>query len=76
MRAVSCHGQCPLLESKTRKSKTFAPNAPKPVTGTIIVGEMLRLPYARHRKIQDTRSALRMAAGAGRETSQRQLLPV
>lgn len=66
---IAQHG----LKSKTKKSKTFAPNAPKSVTGAVIVGDELRLPNERHRKMQETRQALRHAYGEERKTLQRRL---
>lgn len=68
-RLIAEHG----LKSKTRKSKTFGPTAPKGVTGAVIVGEELRLPNDRHRKIHEARQALRAAEGEGRKILRRRL---
>lgn len=61
------------LKSKGKKSKSFAPGAPKSVTGTVIVGGELRLPNERHQKIHDTRVAYMGAGTAERVTLRRQL---
>lgn len=66
---IARHG----LKSKAKKSKTFAPNAPKSVTGAIIVGDALRLPNERHRKIQEVRQALRQAQDDERIALQKRL---
>ena len=68
-RLIAQHG----LTSKTKKSKTFAPNAPKNVTGVIVAGNELRLPNERHRRIQETRKALRHTEGDERRVLQKQL---
>ena len=51
------------LKTKEEKSKTFAANAPKTVTGAIIIGNEVSLPNARHKKIWETRCAIRSASG-------------
>jgi hypothetical protein len=61
------------LKTKTTKTKTFAASAPKMVTGAIIVGNEIRLPNERHRKISDVRKALRQASPADRSVLQRSL---
>lgn len=53
-KTVSRHG----LKTKQRKSMTYAPTATKTVTGAVIVGDELRLPNERHRKIWQTKKAL------------------
>lgn len=49
------------LKTKQSKTRTFPANAPKPITGTIIAGEKMRLPNARYKKIWETRRALERA---------------
>jgi Reverse transcriptase (RNA-dependent DNA polymerase) len=66
---ISQHG----LKSKGKKSKTFAPGAPKCVTGAVIVGDELRLPNERHQRIHQTRAALKDAEGDERLKLKRQL---
>ena len=46
------------LRTKNRKSKSFAKDAAKTVTGTIIVGNEIRLPNARHKSIHLSRRKL------------------
>lgn len=62
------------LRSKGKKSKSFAPNAPKPITGAVIVGDEVRLPNERHQKIHQTRAELRQADGDARVRLRRQLV--
>lgn len=66
---ISRHG----LKSKGKKSKSFAPGAPKCVTGAVLVGDELRLPNERHRKLHQTRVALKGAEGEERVKLKRQL---
>lgn len=55
---VSKHG----LKTKQRKSRTFAAGSAKAVTGAILVGDEIRLPNERHRKIWDARQAFAKAS--------------
>ena len=50
------------LKTKEAKTKTFPADSPKAVTGAIIAGDSLRLPNARHKKIWETRRAIREAS--------------
>ena len=59
-KTVRRHG----LKTKNSKTKTFAANSSKPITGTVVVGEEVRLPNPRHKKIWETRRALRNATGS------------
>lgn len=54
-RIVSRHS----LHTKQKKSKTFAANAVKTVTGAVIVGNRLRLPNQRHRRISEAHQEVR-----------------
>ena len=56
-RLVAKHG----LKTKQRKSKTFAENAAKTVTGAVVAGDDLRLPNVRHKKIWETKKLLAAA---------------
>ena len=51
------------LNTKQRKSRTYAPTAVKTVTGAIVAGDALRLPNKRHLKIWETKQALATATG-------------
>lgn len=55
------------LKTKNAKSKTFSASAAKTVTGAVIVGDEVRLPNVRHKKIWETRHAIRIAAPSDRE---------
>lgn len=66
---IARHG----LRSKTTKSQTFAPGAPKSVTGAVIVDDELRLPNVRHRLLHEARQGLRVAVGEERRRLQRQV---
>lgn len=66
---IARHG----LHSKTAKSRTFAPGAPKSVTGAVIVDDKLRLPNVRHRLLHEARQGLRVAVGEERRRLQRQV---
>lgn len=68
-RLIVRHG----LRFKAAKSKTFAPESPKTVTGTVIADCDLRLPNERHRRLHEVRKALRAAAGDQRTVLQRQV---
>jgi hypothetical protein len=46
------------LKTRAAKSKFYAANRPKPVTGAIVFGDTLRLPNKQHQKIRQTRKAL------------------
>jgi hypothetical protein len=61
------------LRTKNSKSKTFAREAIKMVTGVVIVRDEVRLPNARHRKIFLARQALQTVLSADREHAQRVL---
>lgn len=54
-------------KAKDRKSSTYSPYSAKPVTGTIIAGDTLRLPNDRHRKILETRKQLASASGDNKD---------
>lgn len=62
-RVVRQHGH----KIKQAKTKTFAATKPKTVTGAVIVGENLKLPNSRHKRIKETRVAIRSAAGDDRK---------
>jgi len=68
-RIVRRHG----LKTKEKKSRTYAARSPKSVTGAVIYGDELRLPNARHRKIEEARRSLKTAAGAEKVRIQRVL---
>lgn len=51
------------LKTKQKKSKTFAAGAAKLVTGAVVVGNEVRLPNVRHKKIHTTRRELAAASG-------------
>jgi hypothetical protein len=55
------------LKTKEEKTKTFPADAPKTVTGAIIVGNEVYLPNARHKKIWEARCAIRATAGDDRK---------
>jgi hypothetical protein len=55
---VRRHGLC----TKKSKTKTFAPNSVKSVTGVMISQNQLCLPNIRHKRIKEVRQALRDAA--------------
>ena len=61
------------LKTKHKKSFSFSATAAKPVTGTVIKGEELRLPNERHKKIHDTRRQFEKATPSEREPIQRAL---
>ena len=61
------------LKTKQRKSVTFSATAAKPVTGTVIAGNQLRLPNERHKKIHEARRELEAAPVAERPRIQRVL---
>lgn len=54
------------LKTKNAKSKMFSASAAKTVTGAVVVGDEVRLPNGRHKKIWETRRALRAAAPSDR----------
>ncbi len=56
--SVRQHG----LKTKKEKTKTFPAKALKTVTGTVIAGNSIRLPNARHKKIWETRQAISVAS--------------
>jgi hypothetical protein len=61
------------LKTKQRKSRTYAANTPKLVTGAVISGRDLRLPNERHRKIHQARRDLAHAPTAERRRIQQVL---
>lgn len=66
---VSRHG----LTTKQKKSKTFAANAVKTVTGAIIAGDELRLPNQRHRRISEAHRNVRNSNEENRDKAVRVL---
>lgn len=66
---VSRHG----LTTKQKKSKTFAASAAKTVTGAVIVGDELRLPNQRHRRISEAHQDIRTSSGTNRSRAARVL---
>jgi Reverse transcriptase (RNA-dependent DNA polymerase) len=66
---VSDHG----LNTKQKKSITYASNSPKSITGAVVTETNLRLPNIRHQKIWRTRKELQSAKGMGRVNLQRAL---
>ncbi len=61
------------LKTKQAKTKTFPAGAPKTVTGAVIVGNDVRLPNPRHKKIWETRCAIQNATGDERKRLMRSL---
>lgn len=61
------------LKTKQKKSQTYAATTPKPVTGAVIVGDELRLPNERHRKIWLTRRELAAAPAVEKARLQKAL---
>lgn len=49
-------------KTKDKKSSSYAPGYPKPITGAIVLGDSVLLPNERHYKIWQTRKALMTAA--------------
>ena len=66
---VSRHG----LTTKQKKSKTFSASAAKTVTGAVIVGNELRLPNQRHRRISEAHQDVRTSSGSNRSRAARVL---
>ena len=66
---VSRHG----LTTKQKKSKTFAASAVKTVTGAAIVGNELRLPNQRHRRISEAHQDVRTSSESTRAKAARVL---
>ena len=66
---VSRHG----LTTKQKKSKTFAASAVKTVTGAAIVGNELRLPNQRHKRISEAHQDVRTSSGSNRAKAARVL---
>ena len=66
---VSRHG----FRTKEQKSKTYAPTSAKPVTGTVISRDELRLRNERHRKIRQAQQALAKAPREAKARIQRAL---
>ncbi len=62
-RIVRRHG----LRTKQSKTMTYSAKASKMVTGAIVVGDALKLPNARHKRIWETRAALRRATPSERK---------
>ena len=61
------------LKTKHSKTKTFSRNMPKIVTGAVVVGDEIRLPNPRHKKIWETRRAIRDATPEKRKPLARSL---
>ena len=61
------------LRTKNAKTKTFHAEAPKTVTGAIIVGDNVCLPNSRHKKIWEARRSIREASESDREKLVRSL---
>lgn len=61
------------LRTKNAKTKTFPAEAPKTVTGAIIVGDNVCLPNSRHKKIWEARRSIREASESDREKLVRSL---
>jgi hypothetical protein len=68
-KAVHRHG----FNTKLEKSRTYAPTSAKTVTGAVIVGNNLRLPNKRHRKIMEARQAIVMASPSDKKQFTRAL---
>jgi len=66
---IAKHG----LKSKASKSKTYAANAAKSITGTVVVGDSVRLPNVRHRLMREARIAAANRSAPDREGLIRQL---
>ncbi len=64
---ISIHG----LNSKHKKSITYALNSAKSVTGVVVTNSNLRLPNTRHEKIWLVRKELQIANGEERTKLQR-----
>lgn len=56
------------FKTKAKKSITYAANQAKTVTGVVVVGDELRLPNSRHRKIWEARKAYANGSQAERPT--------
>jgi hypothetical protein len=61
------------LKTKHTKSFSFSANAAKPVTGTVIKGNELRLPNQRHKKLHEVRKNFEKATASERVHIQRVL---
>jgi hypothetical protein len=61
------------LKTKRAKTKTFAQNSVKSVTGVIVVQNQVRLPNSRHKRIWDTLQSLKEVAPNKREELLRSL---
>jgi hypothetical protein len=55
------------LKTKNAKSKTYSASAAKTVTGAVVVGDEVRLPNGRHKKIWETRREIITALPSDRE---------
>lgn len=55
------------LRTKNSKTKTFAQNSFKPVTGIIVCQDEIRLPNSRHKLIWEARQALRKTVSSERQ---------
>lgn len=64
-KTVRRHG----LKTKSAKTKTFSAYTAKTVTGVVVVGNEVRLPNSRHKKIREDRRALQTAEGEERGDS-------
>ncbi|MDQ1817748.1 reverse transcriptase family protein [Massilia sp. CCM 9210] len=61
------------LKTKKSKTKTFPADSPKMVTGAVVVADEVCLPNSRHKKIWETRQAIREAAPSERVILSRSL---
>lgn len=61
------------LKTKKAKTKTFAADAPKLVTGVAVIDEDIRLPNARHKRISDLRKFISIAPPSERDALRRSL---
>lgn len=66
---VRVHG----LQTKESKTKTYASGAAKMVTGAVLVGNEMRLPNSRHKKIWEAHRAMQLAKPEDREKFARSL---
>lgn len=66
---IRTHG----LRTKESKTKTYAAASAKVVTGTVLMGNEIRLPNSRHKKIWQTHRAMQLAQPKDREKFARSL---
>jgi len=62
------------LRTRHSKSMAFRENQPKPVTGTVLIGERMVLPNRQHLKLWQAKRALASAAPADREATAKMLM--